>query len=1419
VWHPVTFGNYEEVNLRVRKLTTGKLKLTVEEAGFADSVEGEAVPKVDTTWESVPSEYNGVVASIISLGGESLSDLPLLIEHTLTNTADKPVVIYDLENAIIPEFEGNRGGFGTGASGEKASITLDPGQSVSRCVWLSRVKPGKERPFKVNVRGEGTGFNQMFAWKFESSTLKFRVGYHGSIFIGKRGREFTQPLATPWIEIEVENDGVEPGELSGTLKVIVHSVSTGKSLAGAAVSFTNRKTSESFKIVTDEKGVALIDVVPGDYAMTNVSKEGYRSHKRDVQMESKAGKVEYIDIELGDAPRVTGYVRDGNGKGVKGASVVMVPWGPRGMVTDSEGKFEFSWDPRSIQLFLVARVEEKNLAGSVQFHHRTGEPAYKEGEKVEITIGEGLTLVGQVTEVNGEGIGGADVAAEIFSGGMWPAHVVESTTDTQGNYEINAIPIGHEYWVDVSRKGYGPRHIEVEGERVSANVEKVQTVVLKKANLSVSGVVLDANGMTVEGAEVRCWGQGQPKRQVRTDVNGRFTVAKVCEGKLRIQARKNRLSGVIDTQGGESNVRIVLSKARGVSTRRRRKEKEPGSLLGKSLSELEAIGIKFDAVKSQGKRILVCFWDMNQRPSRHMIRELTKRAEQLKEKGFAILCVQVSKVDKDKFEEWVKENKIAFAVAMVEVDEEKLRNELGVKSLPWLILSDTNLTVEAEGIGIEELDKRSGIAEEKPSVWLTVLATSPIRSLDEYMHWIRTTPAPAAPLYKPVPVPACDFEIRRVSDQQRVARIPLREAFGGESELTRSARRRIGRLGDGEYLVALSIGDMCCSNVSRLIVDSDYDASGGPTLSLVALEAASGGKLPFLGIRAVGPTPPDAKLTNQSIAFPTLIVDGVERNLTKILWTGPVAPLKSGKVYTRILSLGRYEPAIEPGKKHTVKAIVGKYESASVVIPADNMLSQQWDKATKNLPPVAPPMIVLEGKVIGLDGKAADGYRVSLSNNSGSVFKESTKKDGAYQFVNIPAGSYNLTCHLKGRGQPDLEIENVQISQVKKLTIDISMHRKYILSGTVSHENDGAAANIGVWYTCEDRKNHASFNDYIATDAKGRYEVGGPFTDVTYVGVKGKRIKGTMPRFKSRHKTFDLVLKDNGETEPTEAEKRRSRRDRPYNFRDSWAYEQLSESDRGKLETVHRDLILLYGALDLYAAHNSGSVPEKLEGLVPLYLSELPTDPFAKGGTAVSDEWSKFYVPSKKGRGYGYKAGARGSTAWVVASVGLPKFPYRARRGKGLYLAKGAWSGGEQHVFAWAGQAEPKPFYNFRKSQAYRELSESDKQKLEKVHEDFMLLRGALDIYALSTRRKYRPDTLDELVPRILLELPKDPFATEQTAAETNIPPGYTPSRQGWGYRYLPGAVDKQSWSVASVGLAGFAYRRADGNRGLSMVK
>jgi len=134
-----------------------------------------------------------------------------------------------------------------------------------------------------------------------------------------------------------------------------------------------------------------------------------------------------------------------------------------------------------------------------------------------------------------------------------------------------------------------------------------------------------------------------------------------------------------------------------------------------------------------------------------------------------------------------------------------------------------------------------------------------------------------------------------------------------------------------------------------------------------------------------------------------------------------------------------------------------------------------------------------------------------------------------------------------------------------------------------------------------------------------------------------------------------------------------------YNFRKSEAYKQLSEENRTRLEQVHRDLTMLWGALDRYADDHDGNPPEKLEQLVPCYLAELPTDPFATKET--KKEKPKYNNPSKDGWGYRYRIGSmvqiRGvdtRRSWVIASVGLPQFPYNAVRGNiGLYLCKGLW--------------------------------------------------------------------------------------------------------------------------------------------------
>lgn len=133
----------------------------------------------------------------------------------------------------------------------------------------------------------------------------------------------------------------------------------------------------------------------------------------------------------------------------------------------------------------------------------------------------------------------------------------------------------------------------------------------------------------------------------------------------------------------------------------------------------------------------------------------------------------------------------------------------------------------------------------------------------------------------------------------------------------------------------------------------------------------------------------------------------------------------------------------------------------------------------------------------------------------------------------------------------------------------------------------------------------------------------------------------------------------------------------PYDFRTSAAYQSLSASDRQGLERVRPDLLTLWGALDLYADEHGGGLPKTLDELVPRYLLELPTDPFAAAPGASARSVTG-YTPSKNGLGYQYRPGAAGNRAWVLMSVGLPDFPYLAERGNvGLYLSKGVWISGQ----------------------------------------------------------------------------------------------------------------------------------------------
>jgi len=124
------------------------------------------------------------------------------------------------------------------------------------------------------------------------------------------------------------------------------------------------------------------------------------------------------------------------------------------------------------------------------------------------------------------------------------------------------------------------------------------------------------------------------------------------------------------------------------------------------ITSFEGIDIDFDIDRAKGRMLLVCFWDMQQRPSRNTLLRLAKRAEELKLKGVTIVAAQAVTVDENALNEWVKKNGIPFPAGMARDDETKTRFTWGIRFLPWLILTDRDHVVIAEGFGLAELDAK-----------------------------------------------------------------------------------------------------------------------------------------------------------------------------------------------------------------------------------------------------------------------------------------------------------------------------------------------------------------------------------------------------------------------------------------------------------------------------------------------------------------------------------------------------------------------------------------------------------------------------------------------------------------------------------------------------------------------------------------
>jgi len=132
----------------------------------------------------------------------------------------------------------------------------------------------------------------------------------------------------------------------------------------------------------------------------------------------------------------------------------------------------------------------------------------------------------------------------------------------------------------------------------------------------------------------------------------------------------------------------------------------PPSMIGKTLPDLAQFNINPVTEKISNKIILICFWDINQRPSRNAIQTLNKKASSLTDNGLYMVFIHAGPVAKQTSVPWLNQNQIQPPVGISNESLPELGNTWGIRSLPWLILTDKNHVVVAEGFALNELNDK-----------------------------------------------------------------------------------------------------------------------------------------------------------------------------------------------------------------------------------------------------------------------------------------------------------------------------------------------------------------------------------------------------------------------------------------------------------------------------------------------------------------------------------------------------------------------------------------------------------------------------------------------------------------------------------------------------------------------------------------
>ncbi|MGH0430726.1 SpaA isopeptide-forming pilin-related protein, partial [Bacillus hominis] len=849
-------------------------------------------------------------------------------------------------------------------------------------------------------------------------------------------KKLTEPLSfeitkgmTEVLSLKIENEMVDTGNVEITKVDKDNKVP----LAGVTFVVQDEKGNEVKKVTTDKDGKANVSDLPvGKYELVEVeSLPGYKKLEKPVSFEIKKGMTEALSLKVENEMVDTGNVEitkidkdskaplEGVGFEVRDSKGKVVAK----VTTDKEGKANVS--DLSIGKYELVEVETpagyKPLEKPISFEIEKGRVTALQLTVENELVDTGNVEITKVDKENKDALADAVFEIQDEAGQV----VAKITTDKKGHAQVTNLSVGTYKLVEVKApKGYkqlvDPITFQIEKGMTKSLALTVENEMLDKGNVEITKVDKDSQKV-LEGVVFEVQDeQGKVVTEVKTDKNGKATIADLSVGKYKLVEKESlpgykKLTEPVSFEIKKGMTKVLSLKVENElvdkgSVEITKVDKESGAVLA---------GVTFEIQDSKGKVVSKVTTDKEGKAN---VSDLSVGKYKLVEveslPGYKKLAKPVS------FE---------IKKGMTEVLSLKVENELVDKGSVEITKVDKDSQKALEGVVFEVQDEQGKVVTE-----VTTDKNGKAKIADLSVGKYKLVEKESLPGYKKLPEPV-SFEIKKGMTEVLSLKVENELVDKGSVEITKVDKDSQKAL-EG---VTFEVQDEQGKVVTEVKTDKNgkakiADLSVGK-YKLVEKESLPGYKKlaePVSFEIEKGMTKVlSLKVENELVDKGSIEITKVDKESGAVL-AGVTFEIQDskGKVVTKVttdkegkanvsdLSVGKYklvETESLPGYKKLTDPVSFEITKGMTTVLSLKVENEQLDKGSVEIT-----------KVDKDSQKALAGVVFEVQDEQGKVVTEvKTDKDGKANVSDLPVGKYKL-------------VEKESLPGYKKLTEPVSFEIK-----------------------------------------------------------------------------------------------------------------------------------------------------------------------------------------------------------------------------------------------------------------------------------------------------------------------------------------------------------------------------------------